>query len=842
MKNILKIATREIRGGIKGFRVFLICLALGSMALATINSIKKSIDVGLNEKGVEVLGGDISIKLTYRFATENEIKFIKINSSSFTETTDFRSMAVVVENDKIVDSTLIQVKGIDDKYPLYGKILLDPEMDLTDALEKKNNAYGVIVTKPLLARLDLEIGDRIKIGDNFFEIRAQILKEPDAGSNTFSFAPRVITYNTGLIESDLLGSGTMFDTNYRLVAPEMELETIKQAAAKLFKESGMRWRDSTNATPGIDRFVERLSSFLLLIGMAGLAIGGIGVALSVTVYLETKRSTIAVFKTLGASDSTIFTVYFLIILVLAVAGSVIGAILGALLPIFLEPLMAPKFPIPVIFSFYYQPILQAIFYGILTAIIFSLWPLGRMLKNNVTSLLRNFVSQTILLPDLRYQLFTAITLLVLILVFSLRSPQPLVSISVFSGIAVSLLGLLAMAKCIKALCSIFSKRKIFKKNLKIHLALSSLGGPNNEIALTMLSVGLGLVVLATIGQMDNNLRKNINNDLTERAPTFFLIDIQPQQLSPLENSMLNIGQISEFSSAPMLRGVISHINGIPAKEFAGDHWAIRGDRGLTYSKTPPRNSSIIEGQWWDPNYEGEPLISFAKEEALEMGLSLGDKITVNVLGRDLVGTIKNFRNVNFATMRINFLMVFNPSALNKAPHSYIATVFSKERSERDLLKIIGKDYPNVTAISMQDTLSRVTETLTTIAAITRWSSGMTIVIGFVVLVGVAVATENKRRYEACLLKTLGASNPQILISFTLRSAIVGAGAGLMAILVSNLATWLILTGFMNSQFRFNLNTALIIVVIGIMTNVCAGLIFSWRPLSASISQTLRHKD
>lgn len=842
MRYAFKIAIREIRGGIRGFRIFIICLALGTMALAAINSLKKSIDVGLKEKGVEVLGGDISIRLTYRFATKSELDFIKTNSSEFTETTDFRSMAAVINGDKVSDSTLIQVKGIDDKYPLYGQMKLYPEITLGKALVKKNNIYGVIVAKSLLARLDVTLGDKIKIGNNLFEIRAQLIKEPDAGSSAFSFAPRIIAYNSGLIESKLLGLGTMFDTDYRLKSPNIELEKTKQKAGKLFSESGMRWRDSKNATPGIDRFVDRLASFLLLVGMAGMAIGGIGVALSVTVYLEMKRITIATLKTLGASDFTVFIIYFLIILVLAMVGSTIGAIFGALIPILLEPFIAPKFPIPIIFGFYYQPILNAVFYGILTAIIFSIWPLGRMLNNSVTSLLRNFLNQTKRFPNPIYLILTTITLASLVLSFSLRSPKPLLSIGVFLGIAFSLLGLLTMAKCIKAVCAIFSKHKIFKKSLKTHLAVSSLAGPNNEISLTMLSVGLGLIVLATIGQIDNNLRQNIDNNLAERAPTFFLIDIQPSQLDPLKRIMLSTGQVTKFSSAPMLRGVISEINGIPAKDFVGDHWAIRGDRGLTYSKVPPQNNRITDGQWWDSNYEGEALISFARKEAKEMGLSIGDKITVNVLGRDLIGTIKNFREVDFATMRINFLMVFNPSALDLAPHSNIATIYSDDKSEATLLKIISTNYPNITAISMRDTLAQVSETLSTIAEVTRWSSVITIIIGLVVLIGVAIATEKKRSYEACLLKTLGASNSQILSSFTIRSFIIGAGAGLMAILVSTLTSWAIISGFMNSSYSFNVANASLIIAAGVITNVSAGLFFAKKPLSASISQTLRYKD
>ncbi len=731
---------------------------------------------------------------------------------------------------------------MDTKYPLFGKVKLTPDISLPDALSKINGTYGVVVANSLLKRLDRKMGDKIRIGNNLFEIRALLVKEPDLGSNTFSFAPRVLAYNVGLIESGLLGSGTMFDTDYRLALPKSQMEETKRNGETLFKENGIRWRDSNDATPGLDRFVDQLTSFLLLIGMAGLAVGGIGVALSVTVYLEMKRSTIAILKTIGASNLTIFSIYFLIILILAIAGSTLGALAGAMIPMVLEPFIGQRFPIPIIFGFYYQPILNAIFYGVLTAILFSTWPLGRMLNNTIANLFRDFINQTKETPNLWYKIWTLVILLFFVLSFSLRSPDPIISLSVFFGIAVSLLGLLVMAKFIKVLCTTLSKRKILKKNLKMHLALSSLGGPNNEIALTMLSIGLGLIVLATIGQIDNNLRKNITYDLSSRSPTFFLIDVQPSQLNPLRDLMLKTGKVTGFSSAPMLRGIINKINGLPAREVAGDHWAIRGDRGLTYSDLPPENNAVVSGEWWKANYVGAPLISFAREEAREMGLSIGDKITVNVLGRDLVGTIVNFRDVDFATMSINFLMVFNSNALDTAPHSHIATIYSDMQDEGELQRIIGKNFPNVTAISMQDTLSQVTETVTTITAITRWGSLITVIIGFVVLVGVALATEKKRSYEACLLKTLGASRNQILTSFTLRSLIVGVGAGLMAVVVSSVSSWAIISVFFDSNFRFGLANALIIVFAGVTANVTASLAFARKPLTRSVSQTLRYNE
>ena len=839
----LKFVSRELRGGFKSFWIFLICLGLGAMALSTIGSVKKSINVGLSQKATEILGGDGSLRFTYRFANKIELAFIKANSLVYTETTDFRSMATLMKDQVSIDSALIQIKGVDEKYPLYGAVKLHPEQPLYNALAEINGIYGIVAAKSLMNRLDLKIGEKVRIGNNLFEIRAELLFEPDAGSDTFSFAPRVIALNTALLRSNLLTSGTMFDSIYRFIKnPNSDINFIKEQTNTLFKESGIRWRDSSTATPGIDRFVDRLSSFLLLIGMAGLAIGGIGVALSVTSYLEGKSATIAVLRTVGASEQLIFSIYLIVIMFFSITGSTAGALLGGFIPFLLGPVVVVDFPIPITFSLYLEPIIEAIYYSVLTAIVFSIWPLGRMLNCSATNLLRRHVNVENVFPALRYQSIVVVILIILIFSFSLRSPQPLISISVFFGIAISLVGLLTMASLMKLICRKLISLPIVRKNITQRLALSSIAGPNNEVGLVMISIGLGLIVLATIGQIDSNLRYNIDNEISAQSPAFFFLDIQKSQLKDFEEKIILSGQVSKMSSAPMLRGVITRINNIPALEFAGDHWALRGDRGLTYADTPPKNNTIISGKWWRKNYSGDPEISFSSTEALEMGLSLGDRITVNLLGRDITGTITSLRNVNFASMQINFLMIFNSSSLQLAPHTHIATIYADEIAEKSLLRLISENFPNVTAIPTREALKQVSDTLATIASITRWSSVITIFIGFVVLIGVAATTEKKRTYEACILKTLGASKSLVLRIFALRSIVIGGGAGLMAIFVGNLTSWCIITFIMKSSFVFDITSAIIIVCCGIFTNLFSGLLFAAKPLSANISKTLRHED
>ncbi len=208
------------------------------------------------------------------------------------------------------------------------------------------------------------------------------------------------------------------------------------------------------------------------------------------------------------------------------------------------------------------------------------------------------------------------------------------------------------------------------------------------------------------------------------------------------------GAVADVQTAPMLRGIITEINGRPAAEVGGDHWVLQGDRGVTYSAEKPDEAVVTHGEWWPHDYAGPPLVSFATEEALEMGLKLG--------------------------------------ALQGAPHTHIATVYADEDEEGAILREISNAYPNVTAIRVRDAIDRVSGVLAGIAAAITYGALATLVTGGIVLIGAAAAGVRARTYEAAVLKTLGATRATILASFALRSAILGAAAGLVAIVAGGL--------------------------------------------------------
>ncbi|NIZ13623.1 ABC transporter permease [Phaeobacter sp. HF9A] len=831
-----RFALRELRGGLRGFRLFLACLALGVGVIAAIGSIRASIEAGLSREGASLLGGDAELTFTYRFASDAERAWMADTATRQSEVVEFRSMAVVGE-----ERALTQVKSVDAAYPLRGAVTLVSGLPLSDALAERDGLPGAVMERVLADRLGLQTGDAFQLGTQAFRLGGILAWEPDAAGSGFSIGPRTLVRTKALAQSGLLAPGTLFSTKYRLTLPrEADLAALKREASALFSDSGMRWRDARNGAPGIARFVERLGAFLVLVGLSGLAVGGVGVSTAVRAYLAQKTETIATLRTLGAERRVIFLTYFLQIGVLALCGIALGLVLGGLGPLLLGPLIAAQLPFPAVFSVYPGALAEAALYGVLTALLFTLWPLARAERIRAAALYRDAVGGPLQWPAPRYIFATLMTLSLLIAAAALFSGAPRLALWTAGGLIGALLVLLGAGLAIGALARL--GRRAARGKPALRWALASISAPRTGAIPAVLALGLGLTVLAAIGQIDGNMRRAIAGNLPDVAPSYFFVDIQRDQMPDFLARVEGDPAVSKVENAPMLRGIITRINDRPAKEVAGDHWVIRGDRGVTYAAAKPSSTKITAGAWWPEEYSGPPQISFAAEEAEEMGLKLGDSMTVNILGRDITGTITSFREVDFSNAGMGFILTMNEAALRAAPHSYIASVYAAPEAEAMILRDVARAMPNVTAIRVRDAINRVSEILGQLATATAYGAAATLFTGFLVLLGTAAAAEPERRYEAALLKTLGAPRSQILRSFALRSALLGAAAGSVALMAGLLGAWSISHFVLETDFAVIWPNAIGVVGGGILVTLFAGLAYALRPLAARPAQVLRSRE
>jgi putative ABC transport system permease protein len=827
----LREMRHELRGGLRGFRVFLACLILGVASIAAIGTLREGIRAGLADQGAVILGGDAELRFTYRTATDVEREWIDAQAVRVAEVTEFRSMAVVGE-----ERVLTQVKAVDQEYPLYGDPVLEPDIPLKTALAPQDGVPSAVMDPVLADRMGLAIGDRFALGATEFRLSARLIREPDSAGAGIGLGPRTLVRKLDLDDSGLLSAGAMFETDYKLALPAgTDLEAAKTAAETEFEGTGIRWRDSRRAAGGVERFVNRISSFLVLVGLAGLAVGGVGIAQAVRAWAERKTETIATLKAVGAGTGLIRSVFMTQVAVMGVIGIALGVALGAGVPVLLSGPIASALPFPAEIAFAPRAAIEAVIYGALVAAIFALWPLERMVLVRPAALYRA-AAPLEGRPGRGALVAIAVLVSVLLAVAVGLAAERGLAAATLAGV-VAALGILALiALGIRKLSARMARRVRGRPMLRA--ALVAMGAVRGETMATVLSLGLGLSVLSAVGQVDAGLRGAIATDLPKVAPAYFMLDIQPDQIGPFRQQVAQTPAISRMETAPMLRGVITQINGRPAKEF-GDHWVLRGDRGITYAAEIPETTPVIAGEWWAADYDGPPLVSFAAEEAAEIGLTLGDEITVNILGRDFTAKIASLREVDFSTAGMGFVMVFDPHTLSGAPHTNIATIYTDEADEAGVLRALAQDYPNVTAIRVRDAIARVGEALAAIARATALAAGVTLLTGFAVLVGAAAAGERERAREAALLKVLGASRAKILGSFLLRAALMGLAAALVALMVGVSSAWAVMVLVMDTGYQFAPAPAVWILLGGVGVTLLAGALFALRPLSARPAALLR---
>ena len=837
----LKIAQRELTAALKdrlhGFRILMLCLIFGVASIATIGSLRGAIEAGLNSNGQVFLGGDAEIELTYRRASPQENDWMAQQSLQKSEILDFRSMAVARDNSKRI---LTQVKAVDAAYPLVGEIVLSNDMGLPEALAGQNDLPGAVVAPALLRRLLLNLGDIMQLGEQEFVVMATLEKEPDNFSN-FALGPRSIVSAQDLEGSGLLSQGTIFSSKYRLILPKgIDFDTAKAMFEADWATAGGKWKDARNASPGAARAIDRLSTFLVLIGLSGLVVGGIGVSAAVQAFVAKKTGNIAVLKTLGATPRQIFWIYTLQIIAYTVAAVILGVLLGAVAPFLARPFLPESLSAVAVISVYPAALLEAATYGALAAAIFSIWPLAQTEQIRPANLFRGGTPQS--WPATRY-----IIVLVILLGGALWgavqfSGSIAMTMWLLGGISLALLFLALMAGLFKLILKQVVRGKSLQGRLALRAAVSAIASGTERAGPVVMGIGLGLAVLAAVGQIDGNLRNSMTKSLPDKAPSFFFLDIQSSQLEEFNQRLADNTEVDRVETAPMLRGLVTQINSKPAAEVGGDHWVLRGDRGISYAAKMPEKTSLTAGQWWPDDYSGPAQISFSAEAAEEIGIGLGDSLTLNVLGRDITATITSLRNVDFSNAGMGFVILLNASALAGAPHSHIATVYASEAAEIPILDELGQAFPNVTGIQIREAVLMVSGIVSSIASAASIGAIATLITGFLILIGAASASSEQRAYETAILKTLGATRREILVSFALRSAMVGALAASVALGAGLLGGWAVSSFVFESSFEIIWSNAALIILGGVGATLITGVLFALGPMSLSAAAELRHRD
>jgi putative ABC transport system permease protein len=785
-----RLALRDLRGGWRGLRIVLACLALGVAAIATVGGLRSAVDAGLAAHGREILGGDLEIGGGNEALPDRLRGWLTARGGRISDVEQLRSMLIAGNGER----QLVELKAVDPAWPLVGQAAVDPAQKLPAA------ERGIVVEPLILARLGIHVGDRVRLGDAMLPVTGVLTGEPDHAASPSLLGPRALIALATLPRTGLIQPGSMVEHMIRVVWPAgangAALTAAMQAA---FPNNGWRVRDVHDAVPGATRFIDQLSVFMSLVGLTSLLVGGIGVSTGVRAWLEGRARSIAILRCLGASGRMVFAVALIQVLLLAAVGIVIGVVVGAVLPVAALSVFRDVLPVPPQIGVYPLPLGLAALFGGLTALAFSLLPVGRVLRIPGAALFRDaLLPQAARAP---WQLLAVDLLLGAALVVLTVATSP--DRRLAAGFCVAAVGTLALFRLGAAGVMAGARALRGARSATLRLGLGNLYRPGNATPLMLMALGLGLSTLAAVALIEGNMSAQIAQQLPKHAPSFYFIDIQPDELDRFEQVVRATPGVTDVAQVPSLVARVIAVNGVPVEQLhptPDTAWAMKGDRGLTYAADEPAGTKIVAGQWWPAGYDGPPLLSFDSNLAHGWGVTLGDTITVSVLGRPVALKIANLRQIDWRSLSMNFAMVASPGLLSGAPHTHLATVRIAPAQEGALLRAVTDALPNVTGIRVSDVLAAVGKLLGQIGTALAAVGSLTLASGALVLAGAVASGQRRRIGEAVILKSLGATRGQIRRAWLVEFGVLGLAAGVIACLIGSAASYAVMHEVMKTDW------------------------------------------
>lgn len=842
-------ARRELRSGMRGFYIFIACLVLGVAMIAAVGSVSRGMTDSLKHDGRYILGGDLAIRTPHAPVSDEMLQFLQKDMGARTSIiTETRAMA----RHEIADmAAIVEIKAVDNAWPLYGAVQFITEDGSAISASPadlfapdQNGIAGAAVEKDILARLDAHIGDTLHLGQTPFIIRAVIGREPDSVAGTgFALAPRLLTSLDAFRATGLTGAGNLLEYRTRIAIAGLNTEEDLNAASDkiraAFNDDSYRIRTFLNASPSIERYINRLTLFLMLIGLTTLLVGGVGISNAVKSFLDTRLSEIATLKCLGAPQGFVFRTYLLQILFLAVIGITAGLVIGSLGAAVTGAVLTQKFSLSNQTGFYPLIWAQSAAFGFLITLCFSLWPLGRAVRTRPTDLFRELVAPSHARPTASVLIWTAVLAAGLGALVIETAPIPRYAIYFVGSAFVTFFVFQTASYLIQRVLKHLRPRK----SPEMRMAATNLTRPGNATTSIILSLGLGLTVLVSIAQVEHNFSRLIGEDLAADLPSFFLLDIQQDQRADFEKIIAETKGAKNLIINPSYRGRVVSVNGTPAEAALKDkneEWVTHTDRGFTYTSALPAHSRITAGEWWPADYQGPPVLSIATNVARAFDIGVGDKMVIDILGVETEATVANVREISWASFAMNFAMTFAPGAIDDIPAPLIATVIVDPAAETGLQTRLARDMPNVTSVRIRDALELAQGFLRAVADAVRVSAILTLLAGTLVLSGGIAAARRRHVYDAVVLKVLGATRGRILKTFLLEYMLLGVITVSIAAVLGSLGGWAAMTFILNMPFSLSITSILWVAALCLGITLLAGMAGTWRALGQKPAPYLRN--
>lgn len=827
----LRLAYRDLRGSIAGFHLLIAGVAFGTAAIGAIGLLSAMILDGVHSGARTSIGGDVSLRLFHHPpAPEHLAAFAEAGTASLMA--ELRPLAHHAGR-----SALVELKAVDEAYPLYGDLELEPALTAAEALERRDGVWGAAVAESLLTALGASLGDVVAVGGHRFELRASIVVEPDRAMRAFTLGPRMMVALPAIIGSDLVAPGTQTYWYSRIrLPPGRDAAAWIADFEQTFPDTGFRIVDADEGVPGVERSLALVTSLLTFVAMGILLVGCVGVASAVSAYLDRKRDTIAILKSLGARSPLVLHLYLTQVLAAAAIGAVLGGAAGVSASLAAAPLL-PEW-LPVEGGFALAPLLIAGGFGLLSALLFSLWPLAKAESLSPQVLFRQIVASSPSRPRGRMLAAMALTaaLLAALLVFS--TPLPLVAGLFAAAAAVVVLSFLALGRLLGLGARAAGRRLRLSNRPLLRLALGNLHRPGAPTMPLVMAAGLSLTLLVAVAALRENADRHLATTLPVTAPDLVVLNIPPSDAGEFDAAMAESPDVERWERAPFLHARVSRIDDQPLSERripADVAFVIRGDRGLSWRAEPPPGG-VDEGSWWALDYDGPPLISLDRKVARRLGVTIGDSLTLNVLGAPLRAEIASLRTVDWAGLELDFPILLSPPR-EPPPHREIAALWTEPGVAAEVRKELARRFPESPTLVVAEAIGFLSTVVEGVGAALTAASAATGLAALLVLGGTVAGSRQRRLREAVVLKVLGATRRQVLMATAIEFTLLGLATGLAALVLGNLAAWASVRDIVD--FQPVVAGAMPSAIAVLATMAAVGFAAGWRAWRPPVARVLR---
>lgn len=885
---LFNMAWRETRGAWRHFAYFLVCIAIGVGALTGVSLFSTQVERAVTKEARGLLGGDLEIRLSRLISPSGQSVLDKLTERGIVRThvSELVAMAAKAESSGGGQPTqIIEIKAVESQYPLYGTLHLEPQIPLSELLDAQSHqcplrpCYGVLVQESLLIRMGLTVGERLKIGQAQFLITGVLRTEPDRMANAFSLGPRVLMSREGLRAADLIRVGSRIRERYLLKLPStVPPEPLLYELRRLLVSDSARVSSYRDAQPQLKQSLEQLTRYIGLIGLTALFVGGLGVATSVHAFVREKFQTIAILKTIGADSPTIIRTYGFQAILLGLLGSLVGLVLGILLHQGLPRVIATAMASDLLdqlglasdgLGLSLGSLAKGLALGVLSTLLFTLWPLLTIREVKPARIFRRDVAPLALSERRertrwwrgwhgidRVKMCASLVIgmgLALLSVWQANSWRVGLLFILAFAIAVLLLG--AAARGALVLLTRFPR----PNPLILRQALGNVIRPGSQAVSITIAIGIAVMVVTTVSLVEQALLEQVGENRPSDAPSFFFIDIQPDQADGIMPLLRQYSSDPSPRLTPLVRSRFSAVNGVPVqfeamseeeeqkeksaqKEERRKKWYLTREYVLTFLQDLPKDNRIVQGEWWKPGQVfPKPLISIEEDAAKQLGLTVGDTLELDIQGALITGEISSIRQVDWGNFSTNFYMIFSPGSLEDAPHTYVATVHVAPSEEIALQLAIVSSFPNVTAINMGDVFANFARVLDHLSLAIQAVALFCVLSGGLVMAAALAATRYRRLYESVILKALGATRSVIVRSFAAEYALLGALGGLLGCALASALSW----GVLETMFELSWSLQPAVLATGfiatIMLTMLVGFLGTYRLLGQPPLAVLRQE-